>query len=257
MAMIADRTPSSASAPPVIHAVNVSKTLDDRPVLRNINLSIAAGEYVAILGINGAGKTTLLKMLATLTAPSAGQLRLFGLPLPKSATAARARLGLIGHQSMLYRELTARENLELFAKLHGVPHPAARAAELLRIVGLSNRADDPVKIFSRGMTQRVSIARALVHEPDLILADEPFAGLDVPGTRAVEHLLGDLHQAGKTVVMVNHDVPQSLRLAGRVIVLRDGTVGEDQATSAISSNDIFAGMSGAQSDLLADEMAIN
>src|SRR5581483_6063615 len=123
-----------------------------------------------ILGVNGAGKTTLLKMLSTLSQPTSGQLNLFGFGLPKHAAKARAKLGLISHQSMLYRDLTARENLELFARLYGVANPRKRATELLEIVGLPTRADDPVKTFSRGMTQRVSIARALVHEPELILA---------------------------------------------------------------------------------------
>jgi len=202
--MLAVKDSSSTAAPLVIHGIGLGKTLDDRPVLNGIDLSVAAGEYVVILGVNGAGKSTLLKMLATLSTPTSGELRLFGLAVPKHASAARARLGLIGHQSMLYRDLTARENLELFARLYGVRNPKERAEELLNVVGLSTRSDDPVKVFSRGMTQRVSIARALVHEPDLILADEPFAGLDVPGAAAVEQLLADLHRAGKTIITVNH-----------------------------------------------------
>jgi heme ABC exporter ATP-binding subunit CcmA len=233
--------PSSTIA---IRAIDLSKTLDDRPVLKGIDLSINAGEYVVILGINGAGKTTLLKMLATLTTPTAGDLKLFGLSIPKQASTARAKLGLIGHQSMLYRDLSARENLELFARLYGVKNPAQRAKDLLEIVGLTPRANDPVKVFSRGMTQRVSIARALVHEPDLLLADEPFAGLDVPGSDAVEQLLDNLHRSGKTIVMVNHDVSQSLRLAGRIIVLRGGAVREDRPARAITADEILAGMSG-------------
>lgn len=238
--MPAAKNPSSA----VVQAIGLGKTLDDRHVLKGIDLSIDAGQYVVILGVNGAGKTTLLKMLATLAAPTAGELRLFGLSLPRHASAARARLGLIGHQSMLYRDLTARENLELFARLYGVPSPAKRANELLDIVGLLDRGNDPVKVFSRGMTQRVSIARALVHEPDLLLADEPFAGLDVPGTLAIERLLADLHRAGKSIVMVNHDIPQSLRLAERIIVLRAGIIGEDKAADSISASEILIGMSG-------------
>jgi len=208
------------------HALD--KSLDDRPILRGINLTIAAGEFVAILGNNGAGKTTLLKMLATLSAPSAGELRLFGQPMPRYAAAARARLGLIGHQAMLYRDLTARENLLFFGRMYGVKNIRDRADELLKLVGMSARADDAVKTFSRGMTQRVSIARALVHDPDILLADEPFAGLDVAGTDAVERLLLAQHQAGKTVILVNHDVGQSLRLAQRVLLLRGGRLAVDQ-----------------------------
>jgi ABC-type multidrug transport system ATPase subunit len=245
--MTADRVASS-----VIHAAGLVKTLDDRPILNGLNFSVFPGEYVVILGVNGAGKTTLLKMLSTLAAPTAGELRLFGLAVPKFASAARARLGLIGHQSMLYRDLTARENLELFAKLYGVSDPAGRAEDLLRIVGLTARADDPVKVFSRGMTQRISIARALVHEPDLLLADEPFAGLDVPGTAAIERLLSALHRAGKTIVMVNHDVSQSLRLGERILVLRDGLLAADRRAAEIDAGDVLAEMSG----FVAEELAV-
>lgn len=135
---------ASSPVPPLaIEAIGLRKTLNDRLVLNGIDLSIPAGQYVAVLGINGAGKTTLLKILATLTSPSAGQLKVFGFAVPKYSSAARRWLGLIGHQSMLYRDLTARENLELFAKLYGIHDPAARAEELLRIVGLTARADDP------------------------------------------------------------------------------------------------------------------
>jgi ABC-type multidrug transport system ATPase subunit len=151
---------------------------------------------------------------------------------------------------MLYRDLTARENLELFAKLYGVPDPGGRAGELLNIVGLTGRADDPVKTFSRGMTQRVSIARALVHEPELILADEPFAGLDVPGAAAVERLLDDLHLAGKTIVMVNHDVAQSLRLGERIVVLRDGVVAADEPAGQTGAAEIVGCMSGRQTEAI-------
>jgi len=229
-----------------VRAENLVKTLDERPVLNQIDLSIAAGEYVVILGINGAGKTTLLKILSTLMPPTSGGLQLFGLSVPKQAARARARLGMIGHQSMLYRDLTARENLELFARLYGVRSPRQRAEELLKTVGMIDRADDAVKTFSRGMSQRVSIARALVHEPDLVLADEPFAGLDVPGSAAVERLLEDLHIAGKTIVMVNHDVGQSLRLAQRVVVLSGGMVAIDQPARITDAPTILAELGGAE-----------
>jgi ABC-type multidrug transport system ATPase subunit len=239
-----------------VAAVGLGKTVDERPVLNNIDLSIPAGEYVVILGINGAGKTTLLKIISTLMPPSAGSLQLFGLPVPKHAAKARSRLGMIGHQSMLYRDLTARENLELFARLYGIVSPRQRAEELLTIVGMIDRADDAVKTFSRGMSQRVSIARALVHDPDLVLADEPFAGLDVPGAAAVERLLDDLHLAGKTIVMVNHDVTQSLRLAERVIVLGGGTIAIDQPARTTDAPAILAELGGSSVRYAPDDLAI-
>ena len=133
--------PSSLISPqaPVVRTTRLGKTLDERPIFANIDLSIAAGEYVVLLGVNGAGKTTLLKILSTLSAPTSGKLELFGLDVSRQSGPARARLGLIGHQSMLYRDLTARENLELFAKLYGVKSPKRRAEELLSIVGLLHR----------------------------------------------------------------------------------------------------------------------
>lgn len=212
----------------VVSCLALNKSLDDRAILRGIDLTIASGEFVAILGNNGAGKTTLLKMLATLSMPTSGELRLFGQLMPRHAAAARARLGLIGHQSMLYRDLTARENLLFFGRLYGVNNVGNRADELLSWVGMSSRDDDAVRTFSRGMTQRIAIARALIHDPDILLADEPFAGLDVAGADAVERLLSAQHQAGKTVVLVNHDVGQSLRLAQRVLLLRGGRLAVDQ-----------------------------
>ncbi|MGD0768791.1 MAG: ABC transporter ATP-binding protein [Tepidisphaeraceae bacterium] len=259
--MIAPRSSSSFTetypAPLAMRAADLGKMIDERSVLHSIDLSIPAGEFVAILGINGAGKTTLLKILATLMPPTTGQLQLFGLDVPRHAVQARARLGLIGHQSMLYRDLTARENLELFARLYGVQAPQRRAEELLSIVGMTDRADDAVKTFSRGMCQRVSIARALVHQPDLVLADEPFAGLDVPGAAAVERLLSDLHAAGKTIVMVNHDVLQSLRLAERVIVLGAGTIAIDRPARLADAPGILAELAGTDPQFQPGEIVIH
>lgn len=231
------------AAPPAVRTVDLRKSLDERPVLRGINLSVRAGEYVAILGANGAGKSTLLRVLATLTPPTHGRVEIFGQPLADGGVALRARIGLIAHQSLLYRDLSALDNLLFFGRLYGLSHPAARARELLAALGLSRRADDPVKAFSRGMVQRLAIARALVHDPDLLLADEPFAGLDAPSTASLEDLLRRLNEAGKTVVLVNHDIDQSLRLAGRAIVLRGGRVALDESTMRLYPREVLSEVS--------------
>jgi heme exporter protein A len=207
-----------------VRTVGLRKSIDERSILRGIDLQIEAGSFVAILGANGAGKSTLLRIIATLNPPTAGELYLFGEPAKSTSANLRARIGLIADGSMLYRDLTARENLEFFARLYGLSEPAKRAEKALLSIGMINRANDPVKSFSRGMTQRVAIARALIHNPDLILADEPFAGLDAPSILSLETLFADLCDAGKTVVMVNHDIEQTLRIAHRAIVLRDGRV---------------------------------
>jgi ABC-type multidrug transport system ATPase subunit len=223
-----------------VRAVGLSKWIDERVILSGLDVGIASGQFVALLGANGAGKSTLLKILSTLMAPSGGTLELFGRPaVPRNATPLRARIGLVGHQSMLYRDLSARENLEFFGRLYGVGDADVRAERLLDTLGLIDRADDPVKSFSRGMTQRVSIARALMHDPELILADEPFAGLDAPSTRDLERLLHELHDGGRTIIVANHDVNQSLSLAERAIVLRQGRLVLDRACGRTDVAEIF------------------
>ncbi|CAN5436618.1 ABC transporter ATP-binding protein [soil metagenome] len=219
---------------------HVSKRLEERPVLRDICLDIQAGEFVVLLGANGAGKSTLLKLIVGLLSPCEGSVELFGQSLRTGGAAARKRIGFIGHQSMLYRDLSARENVAFFARLYGVPNVAARTDEILRTVGLIDRANDAAKTFSRGMTQRLSIARALVHNPDLILADEPFAGLDERSTDGLQKLLARLHAAGRTLVVVNHDVAQSLRIARRAVVLSGGRIASDRPTEDLDVGTVLA-----------------
>ena len=242
MAVAAIPTPVTIGTSPsmAISAQGLCKSMDDRPVLCDITVKVPAGAFVALLGANGAGKSTLLKLLATLTWADAGELQLFGRPAREDPSAHRARIGLIGHQPMLYRDLSARENLELFGKLYGLANVAQRAAELLDTVGLSQRSQDPVKAFSRGMMQRVAIARALMHDPELILADEPFSGLDNPSSQTMERMLGMLHRDGRTIVLVNHDIAQSLRLAQRVVVLHQGRIVMDQSSENLTAPAVLA-----------------
>jgi len=208
----------------VIRAVGLSLHIDDRAILHDLTFDITAGSYVALLGANGAGKSTLLHVLATLTVPTAGELMLFGKRVGRGNPAIRANIGMIGHQPMLYRDLTALENLVFFGKLYNVKNPIDRAEELLNQVALSHRADDPACTFSRGMVQRLAIARALMHDPKLLLADEPFSGLDMASGRMLENMLAELHAQGKTIVLVNHDIEQSLAITQRAIVLRQGRI---------------------------------
>ena len=227
--MTADPAPiatqaASDTAEFALRIIGVSKRFDERWVLRGINLDVPAGAFIGLLGTNGAGKSTLLNMLAMLGSPTSGKLTLFGESANRPTPALRARIGMIGHQPMLYRDLSAIENLVFFGRLYNVRSPKQRAVELLERVGLADRAISLVKTFSRGMMQRLSIARALMHTPDLLLADEPFSGLDVPSVQAVSSLLQDLHADGKTVILTNHDVRQSLALSQRVVVLRKGTI---------------------------------
>ena len=225
---------------PAAELIGLSKTIDDRPILRDLSLVIEAGQFVSILGANGTGKTTLLKILSTLVPPSDGALFLFGQRATATSVSLRRRIGLIGHQSMLYRDLTARENLEFFGRLYGVEDPASRARRMLDMIGLSARRNDPVKNFSRGMVQRVAIARALLHDPELLLADEPFDGLDAPSTSSLEKLLTELNNTGKTIVAVLHNIDQSIELTSRAIVLRGGRVALDQSTHRLIAREVLS-----------------
>jgi heme exporter protein A len=228
---------------PVVRCSKLCQTIDDRRVLREIDLEIGAGSYLALLGANGAGKSTLLRIIATLSPATSGRVELFGQALTKNSTALRARIGLIAHQSMLYRDLSAKENLEFYAGLYGIKDAKARVKQMLEMAGLTSRRNDPVKAFSRGMVQRAAIARALLHDPDLILADEPFSGLDAPSIESLERFLSELHRSGKTIILVNHDIDQSLRLAERAIVLRGGKIVVDQATYRLYPREVLSEVS--------------
>jgi heme exporter protein A len=227
-----------------VRAAGLGKTIEERGILRGIDLEIGGGEFVALLGANGAGKSTLLKILSTLLPHSSGTLELFGMAVKHSSVAIRRRIGLIGHQSMLYHDLSALENLEFFARLYGLKNARGRAMELLEQLGLGARAKDPVKAFSRGMAQRVAIARALLHDPDLLLADEPFAGLDAPAAALLEKTLSGLHAAGKTIILANHDLRQSLALARRVVVLARGCKVLDAAAEGVDAERVLGLMQG-------------
>jgi heme exporter protein A len=193
----------------------VGRAYGERAALVGVTLSVEAGQTLVVFGPNGAGKSTLLRVLATLLRPTAGTAKVFGCEIPREAWKVRGRVGLLGHEPLLYRELSARENLRYHARLHQVP--AARIDELLDAVGLARRADDPVSTYSRGMVQRAALARAVLHEPDLLLLDEPRANLDPAAAEALEPLL-----AGRTRVITSHDPTGGLAEADIALGLRAG-----------------------------------
>ena len=232
--------PTAGHPTPAVELHNLSKSIDERPILRDVTLKIGQGQFLAVLGANGTGKSTLLKILSTLMPPTSGEMRLFGARATATSTQLRRRIGLIGHQSMLYRDLSARENLEFFGRLYGVANGAGRARQMLDMIGLRDRQHDPVKNFSRGMVQRVAIARALLHDPELLLADEPFDGLDAPSIESLEKLLGQLSESGKTIVMVNHDIEQSLEIADHAVVIRGGRIVLDQPTCRLYPREVLS-----------------
>jgi len=198
----------------------LTRRYGERLALADLSFTLEAGQTLAVLGPNGAGKTTLLRLLATLLRPHSGEIRVLGHSLPQESWAVRGRIGLLGHEPLLYRELTARENLAFHAALHGVE--AGRAEQLLTAVGMERRADEPLRTLSRGMVQRVAVCRALLHDPELLLLDEPRANLDPAANELVEPLIG--RASGRTRVIVSHDPAGLLAEADLVLGLVRGRV---------------------------------
>jgi heme exporter protein A len=201
-----------------IELAGLTRRHGEREALSDVSLSLEAGRTLVVFGPNGAGKTTLLRVLATLLRPHAGDARVLGKALPGEGWAVRGRVGFLGHASLLYRDLTARENLRFHARLHGTPR--ARVEEVLEQVGLKSRADDPVHTYSRGMVQRAAVARAVLHDPELLLLDEPTANLDPHAVEVVEPLIGAA--SGRTRVITSHDPVGGLRDADLALGLRGG-----------------------------------
>jgi len=226
--------------PPAIAVRGLTRTFGDRPALRDVSVEVGAGETLAVLGPNGAGKTTLLRVLATLLRPTSGQVRVLGCGLPREAWRARGRIGYLGHEPLLYRDLTCAENLRFQARLHRLPgDPRERIAELLELVGMSRRSDELVRNLSAGMVQRVAVCRAVLQEPELLLLDEPRSHLDPEAAALVEPLIG--LAPGRTRVLVTHDVEAGLAEGDRVLALRaGGAVAYEGAASGLSAGDARA-----------------
>ncbi len=203
---------------PALELDGVERRYGERMALAGVSVRLEAGATLAVLGSNGAGKTTLLRVLAMLLRPHAGVARVLGHDLPGEAWKARSGVGYLGHDPLLYRELTGRENLRYHARLHGVA--AERVEERLRAVGLERRADEPVRELSKGMVQRLAVARATLHNPELLLLDEPRANLDPAAAEALEPLIG--RASGKARVLVTHDVEGGLAEADVALGLRGG-----------------------------------
>jgi heme exporter protein A len=219
---------------PAIELTDVGRAYGERTALSGVTLTLEPGRTLAVFGANGAGKTTLLRILATLLRPHAGRARVLGRDLPREGWAVRGKIGLLAHDPLLYRELSARENLRFHARLHGVEE--ARVEALLEQVGLRPRADDPVRTLSRGMTQRVAICRAALHEPELLLLDEPLANLDPGAADAVESLIG--RTAGPARVVISHDVEHGLAEADLVLGLKAGRAAMLEPGAAVTAGDV-------------------
>ncbi len=218
-----------------MRASGLVKRFGDRRAVDRVDVDLAEGECLAVLGPNGAGKSTLLRMLATLLRPDAGTLAVCGHALPEEAGRARAEIGYLGHDPLVYLDLTARQNLELYADLYGLPDARRRVDDALDRVGLLARSFDLVRTFSRGMAQRLGLARALLHEPRLLLLDEPYAGLDAAGAHLLDAVLAGAAR-DRGVVIVTHEVERGVALAGRLLVLRAGRTVLSERTGAVDGS---------------------
>ena len=214
----------------------VVRRYGEREALRSVDASLQTGQTLAVFGPNGAGKTTLLRILATLLVPHGGTVRVFGSELPRDAHLVRPVIGLLAHDPLLYHDLTGRENLTFYARLYDVAEPERRIAHLLDVTGMSRRADDPVRNLSRGMAQRLAICRMALHEPRLLLLDEPRAHLDPEASSMVDPVIG--RASATTRVLVTHEIEPGLAEADRVLALRDGVVVIDAPANRVTPGDV-------------------
>ena len=213
----------------LIEVEGLSKVFALLPALQGVEFSVARGEFVLLLGANGSGKSTLLRLLCGLSKPSAGSVRVGGWELPGEAMAVRAQIGVVAHRPLLYENLTARENLAFFGRLYGIESAEyeLRGEALLRQVGLWRRADTLVRTFSRGMKQRLSIARAVLHQPDVLLLDEPYSGLDQQAAESLDKLLATAQNEGRTIILSTHQLERLPASARRALILSRGHVAYD------------------------------
>lgn len=219
----------------MIEVRKLVKRFGSKTILRGLDFNAQPGEFVALLGPNGAGKTTFLRVLASLSRPTLGEVKVAGHALPKEAAQVRARLGVVSHLPMLYGDLNAEENLHFYARMYGILNEEKRIGEVLELVGLTQRRRDLVRTFSRGMTQRLTIGRAVLHDPQVLLFDEPYTGLDQDASEMLDEVLRSVSQQGRTVVMTSHDLARAEDLATRFDVLSRGVI------AASAGRDSFGG----------------
>jgi heme exporter protein A len=225
---------------PEISVRKLVKRFGLKPVLRGLDFQVQAGEFVALLGPNGAGKTTFLRILASLSRPSMGEVWIAGHRLPDQASAVRRSLGVVSHLPLLYGDLTAEENLLFYGKMYGVADLSKRLTEVLEMVGLSARRRDLVRTFSRGMQQRLAIGRAVLHDPDVMLFDEPHTGLDQDACTMLDTVLQEVAARGRTVVMTSHDLTRIADLASRYDVLSRGVIVASAQRSEVGTNQLLS-----------------
>jgi heme exporter protein A len=210
-----------------------------KTVLRGLDFRVEKGEFVALLGPNGAGKTTFLRILASLSRPTLGQVSIAGYALPDQSAAVRRRLGVVSHMPLLYNDLTAEENLQFYGRMYNLPGLPVRIKDVLEMVGLFSRRNDMVRTFSRGMQQRLAIGRAVLHDPEVMLFDEPYTGLDQDASEMLDGVLRRVAAEGRTVVMTSHDLARAEELASRFDILSRGVISASASHKDLGSGNLL------------------
>lgn len=224
----------------MISVRKLTKRFGLKTVLRGLDFQVKQGEFVALLGPNGAGKTTFLRILSSLARPSMGEVRVAGYRLPGQAAAVRRRLGVVSHLPLLYGDLNAEENLRFYGRMYSISGIDQRVGEVLELVGLSARRRDLVRTYSRGMQQRLAIGRAVLHDPEVMLFDEPHTGLDQDACNMLDGVLLEVAARGRTVVMTSHDLARAADLASRFDVLSRGVIAASVQREEIDARDLLA-----------------
>lgn len=220
----------------IIEIKQLEKRFGFKPVLRKLDLSVRKGDFLALFGPNGAGKTTLIQILCTLMQPTSGRVYIAGYDTRYHRETISKSMGIISHHPFLYSNLTAGENLRFYGIMYGVGNLNKRIQQLLEIVGLRAYANERVQTFSRGMQQRLSLARAIVHDPEILLLDEPYTGLDQRGADILRHILASFQQQGKTVIMTSHDLVKGMELCNRAAIINSGKLVYDEVVAETVKN---------------------
>ncbi len=224
----------------MIETKKLVKRFGSKTILRGVDFNVQPGEFVALLGPNGAGKTTFLRILASLSRPTLGEVIVAGHKLPDQADKVRAQLGVVSHLPLLYPELTAEENLRFYARMYGIDRVEMRITEVLHMIGLEHRRRDLVSTFSRGMQQRLAIGRAVLHDPQVMLFDEPYTGLDQDASEMLDDVLRSVAAQGRTVVMTSHDLARAEDLATRFDILSRGVIVASAGHKDIEGTNLLA-----------------
>jgi heme exporter protein A len=222
----------------MIEIRKLTKTFGHRIVLRGVNLTINEGDFVTLLGANGAGKTTLLHLVANLSKPNAGDIFISGYRMANAASQLRRFIGLVSHKTLLYDDLTAAQNLRFYARMYDVPDATNRIETVLNQVGLWGRHNDPVRTYSRGMQQRLAIARSILHNPPILLLDEPDTGLDQHAADMLSNLLSAVDVSQRTILMTTHNLERGLSMGNRVTILAKGKIAYDTPRQETSVDEL-------------------